>query len=217
MSHYRAANTLQFSAQGKGESELSCHWNAPCRSIWMEQKGYKVVYCGEEKPLLNCLEDCLKLTMMGEAVRLLCPPFWWYKQSTRPPRSTECRKSKRMGIIKGEFQRKIVFWKAFLEWGEKIRYHFLKEKKWGGGGRRGHCRLPLSLHRKALPEPEEHCRWGAVMLQEEKVNPEHLRREWAFACFCFHHVVFVFSVQSIFYIKKREGLKIQPVLTQVVN
>jgi len=37
-----------------------------------------------------------------------------------------------MGIIEGEFQRKIIFCNAFLEWGKKIRYDFFEGKliKW---------------------------------------------------------------------------------------
>ena len=104
----------------------------PCRSIWIRQECYKVVYCGGGKTLLNCLEDCLKLTVMREAVKLLCPLFWWYKQPTWPSSGTGCRKSKSMGIIEGEFQRKIIFCNAFLEWGKKIRYDFFEGKliKW---------------------------------------------------------------------------------------
>lgn len=160
MSHYTAATVFN----SMGESELSCYWNVPCRSIWIGRECYKVVYCGGGKPLLNCLEDCLKLTMMREAVRLLCPLFWWYKQPTWPSSGTGCGKSERMGIIKGEFQRKIIFHKVFLEWGRTIRYDSLKEKKWDGGGRRGHCKLLFSLHVEALSGPKEHCRWGDVVL-----------------------------------------------------
>lgn len=128
MSHYTATNALPFSTWGKGESELSCYWNVPCRSIWIGQECYKVVYCDGGKPLLNCPEDCLNLTRRRKAVRLLCPLFWWYKESTRPSRSTGCGKSERMGIIKGEFQWKTTFCKQFLEWGKKIRYDFFKGK-----------------------------------------------------------------------------------------
>lgn len=115
------------------------------------------------------------------------------------------RNSKRMGIIKGEFQRKIIFCKV----GKNIRHDFFEEKNRDGGGRRGHCKLQFSLHMEALSGP---AGVGIWCYQEGRVKAEHLQRESSFISFCFHHVIFDFGV----YIKEIFW-KIQPVPSQVVN
>lgn len=166
----------------------------PCRSIWIGQECYKVVYCDGGKPLLNCLEDCLNLTMMREAVRLLCPLFWWYEQSTRPSRGTAWGKSKRMWIITGEFQRKIIFCKIFLEWGKKIGSDFLKGKKprWSRQERVLQVAV-FFVHRgpvwakRALLSHHGATRRGERSLSICEGN-------MFFIWVCFHHVIFDFSL-----------------------
>lgn len=97
-----------------------------------------------------------------------------------------------MGIIKGEFQRKIIFHKVFLEWGRTIRYDFFERKKnLDGGGRRGHCKLLFSLHVWAKRALQVRGR-GATRRGE--LRRSICKGNGLLSLFCFHHMIVDFPV-----------------------
>lgn len=65
-----------FQLEGREKVNLAAAEMCPAGQLGSDKSTIKwFIVAGGGKPLLNCLEDCLKPIMVRKAVRLLCPLF----------------------------------------------------------------------------------------------------------------------------------------------